>query len=163
MSQHRLEAYQIEVLDFSKRKNQHRSDAVIADGRGAYRCRQCHWEGEHQGRCPNCGSELYQKGRIKAVDMLPTAPRRTLVELFYNPRGARKWGSRFGTVISCKKVDKSHYLENIEHLNLEQETMTIELEQEDYVLTRTLELERPRKVFEEKKYEVEIERGIDKE
>ena len=66
-------------------------------------------------------------------------------------------------VDSCKKVDKSHYLENIEHLNLEQETMTIELEQEDYVLTRTLELERPRKVFEEKKYEVEIERGIDKE
>lgn len=155
MSQRRLATYQIEVLDFSKKPKGLYSDSLAPDGRGVYRCRKCEWEGRFSEECPQCGNkDLYQKGKVKVVDTLPVAPRRTLVELFYGYKQAIRWASKFGSVISCHKVDKTRYLENIEHLNLEQEAVRFEVEQ-DYVLTRSLELERPRKTFSEKEFDVE--------
>jgi hypothetical protein len=149
-----LATYQIEVLDFSKKPRGQYSDALVPDGRGVYRCRKCEWEGQTSGECPQCGNrDLYQKGKVKVVDTLPAAPRRTLVELFYGYKQAVRWASKFGSVISCRKVDKTRYLENIEHLNLGQEPVRFEVEQ-DYVLTRTFELERPRRSSSKKEFDI---------
>lgn len=158
MSTHRIAAYQIEVLCFGEQKKKPHNDIVVPDTRGVYRCDRCGWEGKGQSRCPKCAYSISPKGKIKVVDTLPVAHRRTLLELFYNYRHAIKWGARYGTVISCQKVDKSYYLNNIEHLNLNQEPITIELEQEDYVLSKTLELERPRRKPGVGKLNVEIVR-----
>ncbi len=159
MSSHQLQAYKIEVLDFSKKNGNHHSDAVYIDKNGIYQCVRCGWEGYWEKQCPKCDNkELHSKSRIKAVDAMPVAPRRTLVELFYKYEQALRFGQRHGTVISCHKVDKSYYLENIEHLNLHQEPLTIEVEQEeDFVLSRTLELERPRRKYNEEKYNIEVD------
>lgn len=164
MSGHRLIAFQIELLDFSRRNNGHYSDAVVLDTRGIYLCQRCGWEGQREDKCPKCGEGLYPKGRVKVVDRKPIAPRRTKIGLFYNIKGAKKWGRKFGTVISCHKVDKSPYLKNIEYLNLKQEPLTIELVQEDYVLNKALELERPKKRFDNGGINIEIRKELlDKE
>lgn len=165
MSKQRLDAYQIEVLEFPKNaRKQQSSTAVIPDARGQYRCPRCNWEGEWVMVCPKCGSkELYPKSRVKLADTQTVGHRRTVMELFRDAKKAKKWGARFGTVISCRKIDKSYYLENIEHLNLRQEPLTIELEQ-DFVLNKALELERPKRNFGNRKLNVEIvEEVIDKE
>ncbi len=161
MSNHRLAVYQIEVLDFARNHNGHQRDVVIPDAQGIYKCGRCGWEGQQQNQCPKCDNkQIFPRGRIKLVDRVPIAPRRTVMGGFFNHKSAKRWGERFGTVISCHKVDKSYYLENIEHLNLKQEPVTIELEQEDFVLNKALELERPRRKSDGGKI---IEIAIDKE
>ena len=82
----------------------------------------------------------------KVVDILLPPPARTLLPISRkSTKAIKRWASRFGMVRSCRKVDKSYYLENIVHLNLKQEPLTIEIEQEeDFVLNKALELERPR-------------------
>ncbi len=148
MSSHRLKAYQIEILDFKKRKDNHHNDMVVLDTKGIYICPSCGWEGNWLRECPKCdNANLHPKNRIKIVDTLSIASRRTLVGLFYKDETAKRWGERYGTVISCRKVDKTKYLENTEHLKLKQEPITIEIEQ-DFILNRALELERPRRQYD---------------
>ncbi len=137
---HREHVFQIEVSDYGCRPTKYRD----------YK-NPLWWDNEgNQG---------------KVVDILPPPPSRTLIPLSHkNTKAIKRWARRFGMVTSCHKVDKSYYLENIEHLNLHQEPLTIEVEQEDFVLTKALELERPRKRFEDKKYNIEIiDKDIDKE
>ncbi len=112
-------AYQIEVLDFSRRRNRHYGLRGTPNGKGR-----------------------------KEEDRLPVADHITKVFRFRNPEAAKRWAAKKGkkkrSIISCHKVDISPYLQNIEHLNLNQEPLTIEVEQ-DYVLNKVLELTRPRK------------------
>lgn len=89
------------------------------------------------------------------VDIPSKAPRRTLLEHFKDGKAAMRWASRIGVVLSCFKVDTEPYLVNIEHLNLEQ-TFSVELGEKEYVLNKALELSRPRKEFEGKKFDVEV-------
>jgi hypothetical protein len=165
MSEHCLSAYQVDVLDFKKRNHKPPHEGVFHDTKGIYICLRCSWEGYWEKQCPKCDNkEIFPKGRIKVEDILSVAQhRRTLVGLFFNKEKAKRWGSRYGTVISCRKVDKSRYLENIEHLNLKQEPPTIELAQEEFVLSRTLELERPRRRYDVDKININIiDEDVDK-
>ncbi len=111
--------YQTEVIDFSRRKNRRYGLRGTPNGRGR-----------------------------KEEDRLPVGDRETNVSHFKNAESAKRRVSKKGkkkrSIISCRKVDTSPYLLNIEHLNLNQEPMTIEVEQ-DYVLNKALELSRPRK------------------
>ena len=88
------------------------------------------------------------------------APRMTKVKHAKSAEIAKRWGAKFGTVLHCFKVDTTPYLKNIEFLNLHQEPMEIEIDREEYVLNRAMELTRPRKRFSDKNFDVEV---VDKE
>lgn len=60
--------------------------------------------------------------KVKREDFLPPAPTRTLLKRFKDHKAAERWGSNIGTVVACFKVDKTRYLENIEHLKLDPQT-----------------------------------------
>lgn len=105
---------------------------------------------------------VFENGKKQKVDILPEAPRRTLLKRAKSSELAKRWGARFGTVISCFKVDTEKYLNNIEYLNLAQEPIAIEAEPE-YFLNKNLEITRPRREFGGKKIELEIvDEGLDK-
>lgn len=84
---------------------------------------------------------------IKLEDVLMPAPKRTLLKYFKDKTSAEKWGARFGTVIACFKVDKSGYLENIEHLLLTQEPLTVEFSNEGFSVDKDLNVSRTGKEF----------------
>lgn len=88
------------------------------------------------------------------------APRMTKVKIAKSAETAKRWGARFGTVLHCVKVDTTPYLKNIEYLNLHQEPMEIEIDKEEYVLNKAMELSRPRKRYSDKDFNAEV---IDKE
>lgn len=146
--------YQMEILDFKSPLIKRSSDAVIPNNAGLYLCFKCDWEGKREvwdggePRCPVCGNNIVPKGKIKVSDTLPIALRRTIMGKFKDSERAKNWGSRQGTVISCEKVDVSPYYENIEHLNLKQEPIELEIERKEFVLTKELEIERPIKKTE---------------
>jgi hypothetical protein len=142
--------YQIELLDFTKRSSGRSTDAVIPDSGGLYFCYKCEWEGKREPQCPVCGNSLVPKGKVKLVDTMPIAARRTIVTqpTNKNKESIKRWAARFGTVISCRKVDSSPYTQNIEYLNLKQEPIVLEVERDEFVLTEDLELERPQKNVE---------------
>ena len=101
------------------------------------------------------------KGREKRkIDVLPRVPCRTHIKRFKDSKAAKKWGGRFGTVISCFKVDTSPYLKNIEYLNLHQEPLTIEMDREEYTLGSGLELQRGGRRAKGRNIRIEI---LDKE
>jgi len=79
------------------------------------------------------------------------APSQTKIKRAKSADIAKKWGAKFGTVLHCAKVDTTPYLKNIEYLNLNQEPLEIEIDREEYVLNRAMELTRPRKRFGDKK------------
>ncbi len=77
-------------------------------------------------------------------------PERTLFKWAKDGRRATDWGAKFGSVISCCKVD-SHIrkLEMIEHLRLEQRPIEVEIGIEEITLGRDLEIkpaERTKKI-----------------
>jgi len=72
---------------------------------------------------------------------------KTLIYRGKSAEMAKKMGARFGTVLHCRKVDRSPYLKNIESLDLHQEPMEIEIDREEFVLNRAMELTRPRKRY----------------
>ncbi len=110
--------YQLEVLDFSK-QNGH--------------------VGESHSFMGDIPWNRYGKMVLgKESDMVRTAHKRTILCRSYKDAEAiKRWAGKFGSIISCQKVGTSpnrkasmiSYLENIEHLNLRQETLTIEIEQ----------------------------------
>lgn len=123
--------YQIKVLNFAKSKNEYKSPFIIFD---------------EQGRVP--------AGNM--VDRMPDVPSRTLLKRFKDNKAALRYGNRFGTVISCHKVDTDPYLKNIEFLNLKQEPIEIEVDREEYVLNKDLELKRPRRKSGGRQVRIEI-------
>lgn len=112
-----LPLFQIEVLDFSARKQGYDNydRRTFKDNDGIIR---------------------------KTVDTLPAIPCRTIVERFKDYKAALRYGQRFGTVKECRKVDTSPYLNNINFLNLKQQPLTIEIEQPEFTLTDSLEVTR---------------------
>ncbi len=101
----------------------------------------------------------YHRNFVIADDRgLTSAPKRTIVRRFRDYRSAMKWGGRFGSVISCHKVDTYPYFRNIEYLNLTEKQVEIKIDREEYVLNRALELSHPR--IEDEKYGIKV---VDKE
>jgi hypothetical protein len=94
---------------------------------------------------PFVPSEIKSKP-IKETDKPTRVPSRTLFKQSKDYRRAKKWGERFGTVISCQKVDVSYYLAKIEHLNVIVKPASIELDiGEEFVLNKTMEIKYPKK------------------
>ncbi len=85
----------------------------------------------------------------------PRRPRRTLFFHGKSKERAESWGARFGTVLHCRKVDTTPYRKNIDFLDLHQEPISIEIEREEYVLNKALELSRPRKRYSDKLFDAE--------
>lgn len=116
-----LPLFQIEILDFSK-KNGH----------------------VHNFGVDNVGTIAWQFGnkictrpeKVKQADRVSQAPRRTLCKRFKNDKAALRWANRIGSVLSCKKVDVSCYLNNIEHLNLHQEPIEVVIDKQEFVLEK---------------------------
>ncbi len=112
--------FQLEVLDFH-RKNYNPffsyKDDVISDGNG---------------------------GRIKLIDTLPIAPLRTLLKRAKSEKIAKKWATRFGSIISCCKVGVEPYYKNIEYLNIKQKPM-VEFTVDDFTVNKNLEVSRVRR------------------
>jgi hypothetical protein len=52
--------------------------------------------------------------------------RRTLVGRFFTHDRAKAWAEKFGSILSCQKVEIDRYRKNIEHLNLHQESIEVE-------------------------------------
>lgn len=128
-----LPLFQLEILDFSRR-NRHIPE--MKDGKTLF---------------------YVGSNKSKAVDMLSiTAPTKTLLKRFKDKESAERWGARCGSLISCEKVDISPYYENIEHLNLKQEPIVIQIEREEYILNKAVELGH-KKDFGNNKIEIEKE------
>jgi hypothetical protein len=102
-----LSVYQIEVLDFSKRKQGYSnySRSLFRDTDGTIK---------------------------KTADTLPEIPCRTIVDRFKNYKAALRFGRRLGTVKECRKVDYERYLNNQEHLRLNQQPTAIEIDREEF-------------------------------
>ena len=101
--------FQIVVADYSFRGNGHRRTWV--------------------------GNNNDDKKAYKSVDV-DLVPHKTLFRFAKNgKRAMRKVGKRFGTIISCQKVDSHHHhLNKIESLNLE--PIKIEMTVEDFTINR---------------------------
>lgn len=94
-----LPLFQIEILDFSRKNgNNHNGLAGIV----------------HTSTHKYCGNNI-GRAVVKADDILPCDNRRTLCKRFKNDTAALRWAKRIGSVLSCKKVDVSRYLNNIEY------------------------------------------------
>lgn len=65
--------------------------------------------------------------KMKVADIALPMSSRPILRWAKNSESAKRWAKKFGTVISCFKVDRTKYLENIEHLNLNQDTLNIEV------------------------------------
>lgn len=76
----------------------------------------------------------------KDIDRWIAAPRRTVFRRAKSAECAKNWAKRFGSVISCDKVDFEPYRRNIEFLNLEQPV--IQMAVEDFVVNKAMELTR---------------------
>lgn len=77
---------------------------------------------------------------IKETDRWQAAPKRTLLRRAKSADCAKDWASRFGSVISCFKVDFEPYRRNIEFIKLEQPV--IQMAVEDFTVNRSMELTR---------------------
>ncbi len=122
-----IPAFQIEVADYSKRQNGHYATSWVT---GA------------------------TKGG-KTIEVLPFVPHKTFIKRFEDSEAAMSWASRIGTVLSCRKVDTSPYLKNIEYLNLNK-PVSIVLDREEYVIGKALELSHPRIDYENKIIDIEV-------
>lgn len=137
MSRHngREHLYQLVILDYSKKNNNHH---YLVDG------------------CPPVID--VKDGRIKVVDTLSSQPpHRTIISRRKTAKAAMRWGSRYGTVISCEKVDTTSYLKNIEYLNLKQKPRIIKLDKEEFIVTKRLELEHSLDTGVKKVFEIDID------
>ena len=109
--------YQIVVEDYSKKRNGRRETILFSDG-----------------------------NTKKKVDIVPQVPRRTLFKRTAKYKTALRYAEKFGTVISCQKVDESYYLKNIEFLNLG-EPRPIVIDREEIVVGKDFSVKRPRRTF----------------
>ena len=92
-------------------------------------------------------------------DVVETIPERTLFKWAKNGRRAMDWAKRFGSVISCRKVD-SHMrrLDMISYLRVAK-PVEVEISAEEFIIGRDLEVEPAKQT---KEIEVSNNGGIDK-
>jgi hypothetical protein len=115
----REQLFQLVVIDFSKRNNE---------------IRETHFNSSL--------IDFNTDRKVKVADVAYPVASMTLFRRAKDHRQAQKWGEKFGTVLSCFKVDKTKYLENIEHLNLHQEPRSIEIDKgELFTLNANLEID----------------------
>ena len=77
---------------------------------------------------------------FKEADRWESAPSRTVFKRAKHEKTAKNWAKRFGSIISCVKVDTIPYTRNIEFLNLEEGMLTIQMESSDFLVNKTMEL-----------------------
>ncbi len=106
--------FQLEILTFNHRHNGHIKDGLVTDG----------------------------KSKVKIPDLASSGEIITKVKRANNPERAKVWAARFGSVISCHKVDTSRYYTSIEFLDLKQEPLEIPIDREEYELSKDLEISR---------------------
>ena len=119
--------FQIVVVDYSQRGNGHRKTYVP----------------------PSTNVEARKKGKkLEQTDYAKIdgdyVLHRTLFRWAKNgKRAMRKVGRRFGSIISCRKVD-SHYrhLNMIEYLNLDQKKIEVDMTVEEFTMNRDGEVSR---------------------
>lgn len=85
-------------------------------------------------------------------DIEDNIPEKTLFRWAKRGKQAMAWARKFGTVLSCHKVD-SHMrrLEMIEHLRVEQKPIEVDISLEDFIVGRNLEISPAKKT---KKFDV---------
>jgi hypothetical protein len=60
-----------------------------------------------------------------------------------NPDSAKVRASKYGSVLSCQKVDPFYFLYKIEFLNLKQTPMVVEIGNSSITTNNTLEIQKP--------------------
>jgi len=113
--------YQIVVADYSRKRNGRRQTVVLPDGKG---------------------------GHSNKIDVEPDVHKRTLLKRFGGNKAHKRamaWGRKFGTVLSCRKVDHEAYLKNIEHLNLTPKPIVVEMDSGEFTINRDLQMQRTRR------------------
>ncbi len=104
--------------------------------------------------------EKGEKGKVGSISPPESLQKcRTLFGRFKNSEAAKRWGSRFGAVKACFKVDVSPWFKKVEHIDLNK-PISVVIERDEYVLNQALELSRPTIDYENKKIDVEV---VDKE
>ena len=53
-----------------------------------------------------------------------------------------RYGKRFGSVVSCHKVDVSHYVKSAEYRTLPPKPVSISIDKEEYVLGKDIQIEK---------------------
>lgn len=83
----------------------------------------------------------YQESRA-AKNPDDYAPQRTLFRWAKDGKRAMKWAKKFGSVISCRKVD-SHIrrFEMIDHLNIELKPIAVDITADEFIVGRDLQIE----------------------
>ncbi len=95
-------------------------------------------------------------GNRNKIDILPEIPCRVLFKRAKNYEQAKRWGDSFGTVVYCQKIDISYYLAKIEHLNVVEKPIELEIDTGEFVLNKAMEITQPRRKTEHKKISLEI-------
>jgi len=126
-----LGVFQLEILDYSRRSTDHYETITT------------------QRYMPRDGNGRDKHKVTTKLDLMPDVPHRTILGRFKDSNAAKRWGRRFGTIVSCQKVDTMPYLRNIEFLNLETH-VEIQVAQDEFVINKALELTRPRKEPEQR-------------
>ncbi len=137
MSRHsgRLYPYQIEIQTFNHRHNGRLHDSATPIG------------------VVPVGSIVVESlamgpRRMKLADIASAGVIITRVKRFADYEAAKRWGSRFGTVIACEKIDTSRYLRDIEYKCKDcigsPPPLEIQIGREEYALNENLELVRSR-------------------
>lgn len=68
-------------------------------------------------------------------------PVRTLLKWAKDGRRATVWAKRFGSVISCRKVDSHfHRLSMIDYLRIELKPVEVDISAEEFIIGRDLEI-----------------------
>lgn len=80
---------------------------------------------------------------LKKIDILPKVPYVTFLRFFPSYRRAIKWASKRGTVLSCRKVSPSYYLDSIAYKcrDIVDRPIELEIKREEYTITKDLEIE----------------------
>ena len=77
---------------------------------------------------------------------------------FRNAESAKSWGSRFGTVLACHKVDDTRYTRNIEYRCKDcisvPPPLEVPIDREEFTITKDLELVRG--IHHERKFSIDL-------
>lgn len=98
---------------------------------------------DYKHRQPAPMKNLYVDKSGKGIrEVVDTIPLRTLFRWAKNGRRAMDWAKKFGSVMSCHKVDSHiHKLQMIDHLRLETKPIEVDITAEEFTIGRDLEIE----------------------